>query len=51
MEIRKHASWYLKGMKRNGSVGKNSNGAETREELLGILYTIADKLDAEYQAS
>ncbi|WP_176330342.1 hypothetical protein [Oceanobacillus rekensis] len=47
MEIRKHASWFLKGIKGNDSVRKIINAAETREQLLDILYTFADKIDAE----
>lgn len=31
MEMRKHASWYLKGIKGNGNVRKAINRAETRE--------------------
>lgn len=37
LEMRKHASWYLKGVKGNGSVRKELNQANTREELMDIL--------------
>ncbi|TDL95301.1 tRNA dihydrouridine synthase DusB [Macrococcus carouselicus] len=37
MEMRKHASWYLKGIKGNGKARKLINTAETRDELVDIL--------------
>ncbi|TDM07241.1 tRNA dihydrouridine synthase DusB [Macrococcus lamae] len=39
MEMRKHASWYLKGIKGNGKARKLINAAETRDELVDILRT------------
>ncbi|GGB12998.1 tRNA dihydrouridine synthase DusB [Macrococcus hajekii] len=39
MEMRKHASWYLKGIKGNGKARKLINTAETRDELVDILRT------------
>lgn len=39
MEMRKHASWYLKGIKGNGKARKLINAAETRNELVDILRT------------
>lgn len=39
MEMRKHASWYLKGVKGNGKARKLINAAETRDELVDILRT------------
>lgn len=35
-EMRKHASWYLKGIKGNGHVRKAINQATTREEVIKI---------------
>ncbi|MCU7558375.1 tRNA dihydrouridine synthase DusB [Macrococcus capreoli] len=37
MEMRKHASWYLKGIRGNGKARKLINVAETRDELVDIL--------------
>ncbi|ATD31711.1 tRNA dihydrouridine synthase DusB [Macrococcoides bohemicum] len=37
MEMRKHASWYLKGIRGNGKARKLINQAETRNELVDIL--------------
>ncbi|WP_411844468.1 tRNA dihydrouridine synthase DusB [Salinicoccus sp. HZC-1] len=37
MEMRKHASWYLKGIKGNGKMRKLINQSETRDELAGII--------------
>ncbi|MCG7421046.1 tRNA dihydrouridine synthase DusB [Macrococcus epidermidis] len=37
MEMRKHASWYLKGIRGNGKARKLINQAETRDELVDIL--------------
>ncbi|MET3111172.1 nifR3 family TIM-barrel protein [Salinicoccus halitifaciens] len=36
MEMRKHASWYLKGLKGNGDARKAINQAVTREEVIKI---------------
>lgn len=51
MEMRKHASWYLKGMDASGGVRKNINRAETREQLLHILYTFVEQLEDQHQVS
>ncbi|WP_163972113.1 tRNA dihydrouridine synthase DusB [Oceanobacillus halotolerans] len=51
MEMRKHAAWYLKGLKGNGKVRNRINHVETREGLLDILYTHVDELEASYKAS
>lgn len=37
MEMRKHTSWYLKGIKGNGTVRKLINQSESRDELAGII--------------
>ncbi|AKG75129.1 tRNA dihydrouridine synthase DusB [Salinicoccus halodurans] len=43
MEMRKHASWYLKGIKGNGNMRKAINQAETREALAGIIDGFIDE--------
>ncbi|WP_017550035.1 tRNA dihydrouridine synthase DusB [Salinicoccus carnicancri] len=37
LEMRKHASWYLKGIKGNGNMRRQINQAESRLELAGII--------------
>lgn len=37
MEMRKHASWYLKGVRGNGKARKALNQAETEQEMIDIL--------------
>lgn len=37
LEMRKHASWYLKGIKGNGNMRRQINQAETRREFAGII--------------
>ncbi|TDL94255.1 tRNA dihydrouridine synthase DusB [Macrococcus brunensis] len=44
MEMRKHASWYLKGIKGNGKARKLINAAETRDELVDILRTFEQQV-------
>lgn len=51
MEMRKHAAWYLKGLKGNGRVRARINHIESREGLLDILYTYAQELEAAIKAS
>ncbi|RXK17218.1 tRNA dihydrouridine synthase DusB [Macrococcus sp. DPC7161] len=47
MEMRKHASWYLKGIRGNGKARKLINQAETRDELVGILRTFEQEVEQE----
>ncbi|MCA1037732.1 MULTISPECIES: tRNA dihydrouridine synthase DusB [Bacillus] len=44
-EMRKHAAWYLKGIRGNGKARNAVNECNTREELVTLLNTLA--LDAE----
>ncbi|CAD2071968.1 tRNA dihydrouridine synthase DusB [Phocicoccus pinnipedialis] len=37
LEMRKHASWYLKGVRGNGTVRKEINQVSTRDELVELL--------------
>lgn len=37
MEMRKHASWYLKGIKGNGNMRKLINQSETRDAVVDII--------------
>jgi nifR3 family TIM-barrel protein len=46
-EMRKHAAWYLKGLRGNGNVRNRINEAETKEELTTILLDYAKRLSEE----
>lgn len=46
MEMRKHASWYLKGIRGNGKARKLINQAETRDELVDILRAFEQEVEA-----
>lgn len=45
LEMRKHAAWYLKGLKGNGKVRNHINHVETREGLMDILSAYAEELE------
>ncbi|MCO4327625.1 tRNA dihydrouridine synthase DusB [Staphylococcus agnetis] len=47
MEMRKHASWYLKGVRGNGKARKALNQAETEAEMIGILTEFRDEMRAQ----
>lgn len=51
MEMRKHAAWYLKDIQGNGKARKQINKAETRDELVNILFEFVREVEAEMQAS
>jgi nifR3 family TIM-barrel protein len=44
-EMRKHAAWYLKGIRGSGSVRNAVNECNTREELAGLLYGLVDDVE------
>ncbi|KIX89859.1 tRNA-dihydrouridine synthase [Staphylococcus microti] len=46
MEMRKHASWYLKGVRGNGKARKALNQAETEAEMTEILMNFRDEMNA-----
>ncbi|MFF2501627.1 tRNA dihydrouridine synthase DusB [Peribacillus sp. NPDC058075] len=48
-EMRKHASWYLKGVKGNGQARKGINYCETREDVVKLLYGLVDDSEAKQQ--
>ncbi|USK39116.1 tRNA dihydrouridine synthase DusB [Cytobacillus firmus] len=45
LEMRKHAAWYLKGIRGNAKVRNGINESNTREELAGVLNALV--IDAE----
>ncbi|CAH0212083.1 tRNA dihydrouridine synthase DusB [Peribacillus simplex] len=48
-EMRKHASWYLKGVKGNAKARKGINYCETREDVVSLLYGLVDEIEAKQQ--
>ncbi|MGG0412496.1 tRNA dihydrouridine synthase DusB [Peribacillus simplex] len=48
-EMRKHASWYLKGVKGNAQARKGINECETREDVVKLLYGLVDDIEAKRQ--
>lgn len=41
-EMRKHAAWYLKGIKGNGKIRNAINECNTRSELANLLYALIE---------
>ena len=46
-EMRKHASWYLKGIRGNGKIRNAINQAETEVELRALLTTVGAEYETE----
>lgn len=46
-EMRKHASWYLKGIRGNGKIRNAINLTETEQELRTLLNSVADEYEEE----
>lgn len=46
MEMRKHAAWYLKGLKGNAKARNKINESNTREELVSILDEYVKELES-----
>jgi nifR3 family TIM-barrel protein len=42
-EMRKHAAWYLKGIKGNAKVRDAVNECDTREQLVNLLYGLVEE--------
>ncbi|GEL78235.1 tRNA dihydrouridine synthase DusB [Tenuibacillus multivorans] len=51
LEMRKHAAWYLKGLKGNGKVRKRINECESKEKLVEILEEYVQELKVTSKAS
>lgn len=47
IEMRKHASWYLKGVKGNGKARKALNQANTEQEMIDILQNFQKEITAD----
>lgn len=50
-EMRKHASWYLKGIRGNGRARNMINQKETAKELKDYLHYFAEESSKEYNAA
>ncbi|MGV2942371.1 tRNA dihydrouridine synthase DusB [Mesobacillus sp. LC4] len=48
-EMRKHAAWYLKGIRGNATVRNGINECSTRDELVSLLKNFADEVEAKEQ--
>ncbi|WP_102264830.1 tRNA dihydrouridine synthase DusB [Mesobacillus jeotgali] len=48
-EMRKHAAWYLKGIRGNAIVRNGINECNTRDELVNLLTNFADEVEAKEQ--
>lgn len=44
-EMRKHAAWYLKGIKGTGKIRNEINECNTRDQLVGLLYTMVEDME------
>ncbi|MGM0855347.1 MAG: tRNA dihydrouridine synthase DusB [Bacillota bacterium] len=45
-EMRKHAAWYLKGIRGNAKVRNQINECDTRAELVGVLDQLVEEAEA-----
>ena len=45
-EMRKHAAWYLKGIRGNAKVRNAINECNTREDLVTILNAFVEEIEA-----
>ncbi|QGH32674.1 hypothetical protein GI584_00630 [Gracilibacillus salitolerans] len=50
-EMRKHAAWYLKGLKGNGKVRNQINQTDSKEELEELLYDYVEQLEEKARVS
>ena len=48
-EMRKHAAWYLKGIRGNAKARKGINECNTRDEVVKLLYGMVDEIEAGQQ--
>ncbi|MBM7588218.1 nifR3 family TIM-barrel protein [Bacillus pakistanensis] len=50
-EMRKHAAWYLKGIRGNAKVRNAINECDTRAELVGVLEQLVEEVEAKQQSN
>lgn len=49
LEMRKHAAWYLKGIRGNANARREINECNTREDIIKVLYNLVDEIEAREQ--
>ena len=49
-EMRKHAAWYLKGIKGSGKYRNAINACETRDEMVNLLTELVNELETNFYA-
>ncbi|MDG4657954.1 tRNA dihydrouridine synthase DusB [Ectobacillus antri] len=49
-EMRKHAAWYLKGVRGNAKVRNAVNECNTREDMVSLLYAFAEEMENKQEA-
>ncbi|AIE58608.1 tRNA dihydrouridine synthase DusB [Bacillus methanolicus] len=49
-EMRKHAAWYLKGIRGNAKVRNAINECNTRDELVTLLYNFVEEVEQKEQS-
>lgn len=49
-EMRKHAGWYLKGIRGSSQIRKEINECETRDQLVNLLHDFVDKQESLHQS-
>ena len=50
-EMRKHTSWYMKGIRGNAKIRNAINEMETADELIGLLNSFADEMTEKEQTA
>ncbi|RFU66893.1 tRNA dihydrouridine synthase DusB [Peribacillus saganii] len=48
-EMRKHAAWYLKGVRGNAKARKGINECNTRKDVVKLLYGLVEEVEAKEQ--
>lgn len=48
-EMRKHAAWYLKGVRGNATARREINECNTRDDVIKLLYGLVDEIEAQEQ--
>ena len=49
LEMRKHAAWYLKGIRGNAKARREINECNTREDIVKVLFDLVDEIEAKEQ--
>jgi tRNA-dihydrouridine synthase len=50
-EMRKHAAWYLKGVRGNAKIRNAINECDTREQLATLLLNFAEEVESKEQTN